>query len=896
MMSLAELGRRLLLLFRRDRATREMEEEMRLHVALRAESLSHRGAAPDEAALDASRRFGDRLRRVEEVREHWGFARADAVIQDARYAARRLMRQPAFTISVVAVLALGIGATTAMFSAVDAAMLRPLPFQRPSELVTLRNIDVPFDPGAARRRGEAAPAGMPVPFDYLAVRALRETFVSIASYASGGLNISDEERPMRANAGVVTASFFETLGVFPAQGRPFTDDDARDGAPKVVLISHGLWQRFFGGTDVVGKHLPLNGRLHEIIGVMPPGFAFPARSDLWIPMSIPTTSATFEAFRGFLPDVVLARLAPNVTIRDAERQMIAQWEAYVARLPKRPGVKLSAEMSFEAVRGKGALTPLRDELVGVRRQALLVLFGATVLLLLIACANVTSLLLAYGTARRRELAVRSVLGATRVRVIRQLMVESVMLSLAAAGAGVALAPLLLRSLSALMPSELSGVAGAQVDLRVLTFAAVIGTVTGIVFGVWPALGVSRASASERIKTGGGWTGSAAGPRRVQRWLVGAELALTVMLLVGAGLMLRSFERLTNTDTGMRVDNVATLEMGFGRGVDLASRLRIVDAISDRLRTIPGMQAVGVVNDLPLRGSGGISVWIDVPGAKDGGGFVRYLVASEGYFDAMGIPLRRGRLFSVADDDRGPSVAVISDSMAKLYWPDADPVGRTFRFGGDTNATTVIGVVSDVRESGLERSPGPQMYFPSRMQLGANLAIVARSSLEAHALLGHLQSAVRAAEKSQAVYNVRMMREVVGASVAPRRANTFLITLFGAIALAVSTLGVYAVTAYAVSQRSREFGIRAALGAVSADLARKVGGELLWLSLAGLGAGIALAWALSRVMANLVYGVSVRDVTTFAFAPAILLIAVVVAAAGPVRRAARTNPMDVIRED
>ncbi len=878
--------RRLALLWSRNRATADLEEEMRLHRALRAEAMQRHGHPDPDAG--AARRFGSSLRLTEESREAWGFGSADAAWQDIRYAARRLRQRPGFTASIVGILALGIGATTAMFSAVDAAMLRPLPFTRPEQLVVLNRLGIPFVRAGGPPR---APS-----FDITSAMAMRDVFSGVAAYASGGINLADAEHPRRLKAGVVTGNFFATIGVQAARGRTIAPADGEATASRVVLLSWELWQSALGGRDVIGTTIPLNEARYEVIGIMPRGFSFPSASDVWIPMSVPSTPATFEPFRGYLPSTVIARITAPLEV--AEARMRDAWQRAVSNLPRSPGQKLGIDETLERVLSDGATQPLRSTLVADRKTALLVLLATTGVLLLIACANVTNLLLSYGASRARELAVRTVLGATRGRVLRQLLAESVLLSVGGAAVGVSIAPLVLGALRTVMPARLAGLAPVQLDLRVLAFASLLAVVTGILFGLWPAFGATRGSSVAAIKSGGGHGASASGTRRSQRVLVGAEIALAGVLLVGAGLMLRSFERLVAIDTGMQSASVATLEMSFQRAVRQETRIQRLAAILDELRRQPGIVAAGAVNDLPLRGGGGIGISVTVSGAPKSSEntYPRYLVATAGYFDAMGIALRQGRDFSSGDGTG--SVAVISQSMARTYWPETDPVGRTFLFGGDGPPFTVIGVVDDVREAGMESEPGPQMYLPARTNLDANLAIVARGdgTMAKATLLAALTRAVRNVDPAQAVYNVRMMDDVIGASLAARRANTTLIALFGLLAVVIAVLGVYAVAANAVAQRSREFGIRAALGATRRDLLRHVGGEMVLVVAAGVAAGAAIAWGASRVMTGMVYGISVRDPGVFATVPLVLALAAMAATLVPARRAMRVEPVEVMREE
>ena len=882
--------RRIWFLLRRDQMTRELEEEMRLHVELRAASLAEGGMSAEAARFAARRRFGRTTTIQERSRDMWGLEWLDHMRQDVRYAARRLRTRPAFSVPIVAVLALGVGATTAVFSAIDAALLRPLPFLRPSELVALTDVVIPFD----QERNER------FPLDIEDVAAIHDVFAQVAGFAAGGLNLSDGERPLRARVGVVTSTFFATLGVQPLVGRTFSPEEGKPNGPRAAVLSHPLWQRQFGGRDMLGVTIRLNQKPYTIVGVMPPGFSFPNESDLWIPLTVPTTFATFEAFRGWLPSRVVARLAPGVSHAAAAARLWAAWRQ-TAAAPK-PDVQSYVKEQLKEVREQGATVPFQRELVGTRRTALLVLFGATGLLLLIVCANVANLLLSDAALRRREIAVREVLGATRRRIVRQLLVESLLLAVTGAALGIALAPPALGLLRAILPADLAGVAPARLDVRVLAFAAAIAVTTALAFGLWPALGTTRGNATDTIKASGGHGATSGTLGRARRALVVAELALTVMLLIGAGLMLRSFERVVSQETGIRADRVATLEMSVPRGTTAprAERLRLVHAILDRLAGTPGIEAVGAVNDLPLRASGGIAISVDVDGMpkpkNDEMRFARLLVASGGYFDALGIPLLRGRTFTAADDSLAPKVAIINKSMAEKLWAGTDPVGRTFRWGGDSVPITVVGIAADVREGGLERAVGSQMYFPIESQTPDNIALVARGSLPARVMLSRLTDAVRAADRAQPVFNVRMMDEVLSNSIAPRRTNTVLIVIFAALALALSALGVYAVVSRGVAQRWRELGIRSALGATGRDLVALVSREVALLVAVGVALGLGGAWTLSRVIASLLYSVDVHDPVTFVAVPLMLIAPAAIATLVPALRAVRVSPTEVMRAD
>ncbi|MEO7363852.1 MAG: FtsX-like permease family protein, partial [Gemmatimonadaceae bacterium] len=530
---------------------------------------------------------------------------------------------------------------------------------------------------------------------------------------------------------------------------------------------------------------------------------------------------------------------------------------------------------------------------------LYVLLGATGLLLLIACVNVTNLLLSHANARRRELAVRQVLGATRARIVRQLLTESVVLAMAGATLGVLLAPIALGVMRTLLPVSLAGVAPAEVNLRVLMFAACTALVTGIAFGLWPAFRSSGGGQSEVIKGGGGHGSTSANAGRVRRVLVSAELALTVMLLIGAGLMLRSFSVLMQRDSGLLSEYVGTLEMTVpDNRANRTERVRKLDEMLSRLSAMPGIQSAAAVNDLPLSAQGGTSVQISIDGAAalENGerAGARYLFATEHYFSALGIKLLRGRSFRATDDSLAPRTAVISKTMADRYWPNADPIGQIFRIGNEP--TTIVGIVADVREATLERDAGPQMYMHLLAGSPTRFSLVARGTISEQAILARMLDAVRSVDKTQAVYNVRMMDDVVSNSVKPRRTNTLLIGSFALLALILASVGVYAVVSYGVSHRSRELGIRSALGATGSGLVTMLAGEMVMVTVTGIVVGIGGAWALARTLDSLVYGVQVHDPVTFIVVPLALLVPTALATLIPARRALAVNPSEVMRAD
>lgn len=898
MMTPSQFTRRLLYLFRRDHHTAELEEEMRLHVQLRAAQLQGGGLGPGAAHFAAARRFGNRTETLELSRDMWGFRSLDQLVADLRFAFRRLRRRPGLSVATITVAALGIGATTTVFSAVDAAILRPLPFLRPNELVWLRQVLEPYDPGTGIPPSTGPRHILRTPD----VAAMHDAFASVAAYAAGGLNIEDPSRSQRVNAGVVTVSFFPTLGVSARQGRTFIPDEGRPNGPKSVIISDALWRTHFGGAGVLGKRLELSGTTYTIVGVMPPRFSFPSESDLWIPMTDPNTPETFAAFRNLISSSIIARVAPGVSVADASRRLMARWELGAGTSNPVREKLLNGIVADLRAQG-GAAIPLQRSMVpGDRRVALLVLLGATALLLLIACANIANLLLSDAATRTREIALREVLGASKGRIIRQLLAESLLLSTAGAAIGLVLAPTALGLMGALLPQTLAGTAPVHVDVRVLGFAVGIALATGLVFGLWPALGTSTVDPVEAMKSGGhGATSGRLG--RARRMLISAELALSVMLLVGCGLMLKSFYRLMSQDFGLDPEQVSTLEISVARNRPPSDRLRVIHGVLDQVAGDPTIRAtaVGVVNFLPLGGSESINYSIKIDGVSapkpgEETQHARYLSASGGYFRSMGIPIIRGRTFKSGDDTVGQRAAIVSQAMANKYWPNSDPLNRTFHFMSQPDPYTVVGISGDFHEDALDAAISPQMYFSIDDKIPLSLAVVVRSQLPSAALLKRLTSAIHKVDPTQAVYNVRTMDAVIGKSVAPRRTNTALIAIFAGLALVLSAFGVYAVVSYSVTQRSREFGIRSALGADQADILLLVTREMVAVVTLGLVVGLAGAWALVRTMASMLFSVPTHDTTVFVAVPLILLIPAAVATLIPAIKAMRVSPAAVMRAE
>lgn len=860
----------------------DVEDELRFHLDQSTAELEALGVDPEEARRLAEMRFGDKgqvsrwLREHDRRRQH-RFERIefmDAILLDLRYALRKLRQQPASSLSVILVLALGIGAATAMFSAVDAAMLRPLPFQRSDRLVELQYVGIPHRDNMSDRS---------LYIDD--VRAMHNVFSGVAAFAPGGLNLAEGESPLRVRVALVTVDLFSMLGIQPARGRGFTAEEGTLEGPHAAIISDALWRRQFGGDSaVIGRDVRLNETPYRVVGIMPPRFGFPQDTDIWLPLAVPFSLARWEPFGQYLPLTVLGRLAPGATVTQAAVRVHAAVQARV-------GEELDQPVGDFA-------RPYREVLVGSRRTALLVLMGATVLVLLVACANVANLLLARAAGRRPEIALRAALGASRVRIIRQLLVESLILATAGGLLGVLLARASLGLLTSLMPRVLAGTVPAQLDLRVLGFSLGLAVTTGLLAGLWPALGASRSDPNKTMKSGG--TGSTAREgARLRRIFVVTQLALALTLAVGAGLMLRSMGNLFDTESGVRTEGVATLELSLARARydSLWKSQQFVSSVLAQLQETPGVTSAAMVSQLPMDGAGGIAFRVGSKGVESGGGVMgqQISVTSE-YFDVLGIPLLGGRLARPALDSSAPQEMVVNEAFARALWPGEDPIGRQYTIMEPIPPRTVVGLVGDVRGQTLADEPIPQMYVPLEESPGRNLALVARGPGSAALLGARMRQAVYAVDPGQAVFNVRSMDELISSAVAPRRTNALLISFFGLVAVVLAAIGVYGVVSYGVTRRAQEIGIRIALGASRRDVLRLVLWEGLAMAAAGVVLGMAGAWALRRTLESMIFGVAPGDPVAFAGAAAVLVVMALVATLVPARQALRVDPARAMRAE
>jgi predicted permease len=802
--------------------------------------------------------------------------------QDLRYGARMLWKNPGFTLIAVITLALGVGANTAIFSVANTALLRPLPYQNPDELVMVWETA----PKLGFPHNDVAPA------NFIDWRDQNRVFTQIAAFGGASLSLTGRGEPERIEGERVSASLFPLLGVTPALGRVFTEQEDRSDAQGVIVLSHSLWQRRFGGdTGIIGQSLTLSNHPYTVVGVMPAHFRFPGREqEFWVPMAFEPDEA---AGRGDHYLSVVARLKPGVTRRQAQAEM----DAIAARLQQ----QYPRTNTDQGV----ALVPLHEEFAGAIRKPLLILMGVAGFVLLIACANLTNLLLARATQRASELTIRAALGAGRMRLIRQLLTESVLLALSGGAVGALLAIWGVDLLETLVPENLAQARGVVVDWRVLSFSATVSLLTGVVFGLAPALQISKLNLTEALKEGGR-SGAGGGSRgRLRGALVIGEIALSLVLLTGAGLMIKSFYRLTGVDPGFQPDKSLTMRMHMtgAKYGDSVKRRTFYDNMLQQVQSIPGVQSAGVITQLPLT-TQGLSFTFALEGQPpmpvSNLPIAVFRVISQDYFRAIGVPLLRGRSFTPQDSADAQAVVVINRTMAERFWPGQEALGKRFKIGSSDSPNPlmmVVGVVGDVRQSSLDQVLKPEMYV-SHLQDRRFFAIprdlVVRTTGDPLAMAAAVRAEIWKLDKELPLYQVRTMEQILSASVVGQRFNMLLLTVFAALALLLATVGIYGLMSYATAQRAREIGVRLALGARARDVLRLVMKQGLILTVSGVAIGLAGAFALTRIMTGLLFGVSATDPVTFTLIAALLTLVALVACWIPARRAAKFDPMVALR--
>ena len=877
---LTHLWRRFLHYVRRDRFDRELEEEIRFHLEMKAEEYVAAGMTPEEALRAAGRQFGNETRMREMSRETWGFAMLDTLLQDIRFGARALAKHRGFTAVAVLTLALGIGANTAIFSVVNAVLLRPLPYENSHELVQIWGTQPQLD---------TAPMS---PANFLDWREQNRVFEHVAAYTGQNFNLSGVDEPERIRATRVSADLFELLRVRPTLGRAFLPEEDQYGDHRVVILSHALWQRRFGANPaILGKTLTLNDQSYVVVGVMPPDFSFPGTTtEMWTPIAF---SPGERGTRNTNYISVIARLKPGVTLEQARSEM----EALARR---------QQEQYPEANTGIGVkLISYKEQVVGNTRPILLLLLGAVGFVLLIACANVANLLLARAAGRRKEMALRSALGAGRRRLIRQLLTESVLLTLVGGGLGILLALWGINLLVALQPANIPRLAELRIDRGVLLFASALSLVTGIAFGLAPALQATKLDLNDALKEGGKDTRGGGGRQRVRSILIVSEIALSFVLLIGAGLMIKSFWRLMQVDPGFNPENTLTMVVTLPttRYAEPGRQVAFFQQAVERVSNLPGVGAAGVTTDIPLFGgnSTGFNVEGRPPYAPGQRPLVEYRSVSPGYFQAMGIPLLRGRTFSEQDRGDAPGVVIINETLARRYFPGEDPLGRRLGFSGPTDWREIVGVARDTRNYGLDEEVKPEAYMPYTQSAPSYLAgsisgmiLVVRTASDPQNMSAPVKREVQGLDSNLPVYNIKTMEQHLAESIAQRRFNMLLLAVFAGVAVLLAAVGLYGVMSYMVSQRTHEIGLRMALGAQARDILRMAVRQGLVLIIIGIGVGLAGALALTRVMSGLLYGVGATDPATFAAIVLLLAFVSLIACYIPARRATRVDPLIALK--
>ena len=806
------------------------------------------------------------------------------IIQDLRLAVRGLIKRPSFTLIAIVTLALGIGANTAIFSVVDSVLLRSLPLPDSQSLYAVHT-------GAASFNRFDGPFSYP---EYQDVVAQTHSFQNIGGWVDGDANLTGGARPERVTMRWVLPSLLPTLGVQPVRGRNFVSDETVKGREHVALVTYGVWQRQFAGReDAVGKSVRLDNVDYEIVGILPRDFQFQAPVDLWVPLE--TTDPGLKVRNSHFLSVI-ARLRPGVTRESAAADLnaVAKYESdnFPDMFPP------SAGFGFRA-------RPYLDDIVGDVRLPLYILLGAVGFVLLIACGNVANLLLARAAPRQREMALRTALGARSSHLLRQLLTESLLLTIVAGGFGILLAAWGTAALVALSPDSRPRANEISFDWRVLVFTGAIALITGIVFGLVPAIWGRQTNLTDTLKEGS--RGSTSGHGRMRKTLVVAEVALSLMLLVGAGLMLRSFAQLRQVNPGFQTDHALTLRVSLpvpNSEITAADGDRFVaffDRALARIRELPGVTAAGATNIIPLDGNSTdrlLDIEGYVPRDKADMPDAQNRQATPGWFASMGIPLVRGRLIEPTDDGKSQRVVVINETFARRFFPNGDPLGKRIRLGKLTlefQWATIVGVVGDVRGFALDEPPQPTMYWPvAQIRATPALAIVVRTQGDPASLTSAVRGAIAEVDPGQPIYDMQTLDRLVAKSLGQRRFTLTLMLLFGAIALVLSAVGIYGVMAFAVTQRTQEIGIRMALGARTIDVLRLILGSGMYLTAIGVIVGLVGAFAITRLMTRLLFGVSPTDAMTFGMVTAGLLLVALLACYIPARRATKVDPLVALR--
>jgi putative ABC transport system permease protein len=868
---------------RRKRMLNELDEDIQEHIARETQDNLDRGMSPEEARYAAMRKFGNVMQVKEEARDVWSLLWLEQLLEDMRFGLRLLRKNPGFTLVAILTLALGIGANAAVFSVVYAVLLRPLPYKDPSSLLVLHE--------TTPKVGDVS-VSFPNFIDW---RAASRTFRQMAAVQAVDFNLAGVTQPENISGDAVSPNFLSMMGVRPFLGRDFDASEEKPGTAPVLLLSYSLWQSHLGGDpNAVGKTITLDGRSFTIVGVLPPNYRSLDTTDVMLPIGVwATDNSGAIKERGERGDmVVIGRLAAGAGFGQARAEM----EGIAARLAiEYPGSNDQFSVKLQ---------PIRQAFVGDMKTAILVLFGAVLFVLLIACANVANLFLVRGASRTKEIALRIAFGASRGRIIRQMLTESLILACFGGVVGVGLALGGIRGMARLIPGDM--LSGATVNLNgaVLLFVAGVVALAAFIFGLAPALHSTKPDVQSELKEGGRSSGGGVAQNRLRGALAVAEISLALVLLIGAGLMMKSLYRLLEVDPGFRPERVLTM------GMDLRAQqysedpavLNFWQQLIDRVSALPGVQSAAVGTVIPLTDSHSRSdVTIEGMALPTPGNFPHpdVHIVSPGYITALGIPLLRGRTFTDQDNEKAPLAGMINAMVARRFFPNEDPIGKRFMFGHPSAANppkwyTVVGVVSDTRLYGLANPARLEVYVPFRQNPRNSMALVVKSGADPASLTSAIRDAVQSIDKDQPVFAVSTMQELVSNSVATRRMTLVLLGLFSGLALVLGAIGIYGVISYSVAQRTHEIGIRMALGAPRADVFRLVVGEGLKLAGVGITIGIAAAFGLARLLSSLLYGISATDFETFLGVAVLLALVALVACYVPARRAMRVDPTVALR--
>lgn len=864
MESLSVFLRRIWFFLNSRKRDREIRQEIEQHVAEKTDANVEAGMAPDEARFAALRQFGNPTLQREQAHEAWGFAWFETLLQDARYGFRILRRNPAFTLATITTLALGIGANTAVFSIVNAVLLKSLPYAEPSQLVALRG-------------SQSLP-------DTIDISEQSKSLDSVAAYADWPLDLVGGPEPERVDGAMIGGDMFRALGTTPALGRTFGESEDRRLEP-VVVASYGFWQTHLGGNrEAIGKPLQLSGKDYTLVGIMPPEFQLPnSKSQLWIPFRVAYPEAVDARGAHFM--FALARLRPGYTLSQAQAEL-DQIGAVLAKLHP------------EEARTFKVLS-LRDRVVGTVKTPLLILFGAAGLVLLIACSNFASLLMARTVARAQEMRIRSAIGAGQLRLVRQLLTECVLLSILGAALGIIIAQVALRLLLSMKPEEVTMFGQISLDRSALVFAILSATVTGLIFGLPPAFEFLRSS-RKVVET----TQVVVGRTGVRKILVIAQVGLSLILLISAGLLIRSFWGLQSVPLGFDPENVLTLRMTLpsARYAAIDTQEKFLVRLDNELKSLPDVQSSAIITELPLSGSRMMHnmSFRDLPPVPEGQEPEVYAhEVSPDYFTTMRIHLNSGRQFTLQDGPSAPRVGIVNQAFAQRFFPNQKVIGRDVRWarGKDVPWITIVGVVQDIRAEALDESQEPTIYTPFTQKLmpwTRSQVVVIRGRGGSAVDANEIRNAIWKLDNQLPVTDVLPLHAVISESVKERRFNMVLLTIFAGLAFALASIGVYGVIAYLVSQRTREIGVRVALGAQRFDILWLVLRQGLQLLTVGAVLGLCGAFFASSLLRDMVYGIGVTDKATFLFVLVALLVVGALATYIPARRASRLDPMAALR--